>query len=137
MFVTIKKITLLLCAVMMLAVLAGCQQVSDARTEFCQNLRDVGTEAAGFKAAKIDQPVDQVRSTVADLQQKQKNLQRLARLTNNPTLDKINTAIDGVSQAVGEVTTSTLGPLAEKISAAGDKLQQAYTELNDAVCAAK
>ena len=27
--------------------------------------------------------------------------------------------------------------VAEKVSAAGDKLQQAYTELNDAVCVAK
>jgi chromosome condensin MukBEF complex kleisin-like MukF subunit len=78
-----------------------------------------------------------VRSKVADLQQKQKNLQRLARLTNNPTLDKINSAIDNVAQVVGEVTGSTLGPIAEKISAAGDKLQQSYTELNDAVCVAK
>jgi hypothetical protein len=137
MFALIKKIGLLLSVVVMLAVLGGCQQVSDARAEFCQNLRDVGTQAAEFKAAKIDQPADQVRSKVTDLQQKQKNLQRLARLTNNPTLDKINTAIDNVSQAVGEVTTNTLGPIAEKISAAGDKLQQAYTELNDAACAAK
>jgi hypothetical protein len=132
-----KKIGLLLSVVVMLLALAGCQQVSDARAEFCQNLRDVGTQAAEFKAAKIDQPADQVRSKVADLQQKQKNLQRLARLTNNPTLDKINSAIDNVAQAVGEVTGSTLGPVAEKISAAGDKLQQSYTELNDAVCVAK
>jgi hypothetical protein len=42
-----------------------------------------------------------------------------------------------VAQVVGEVTGSTLGPIAEKISAAGDRLQQSYTELNDAVCAAK
>jgi ethanolamine utilization protein EutP (predicted NTPase) len=123
--------------VMMLMALAGCQQVSDARAEFCQTLHDVGTQAAEFKAAKIDQPADQVRSKVADLQQKQKNLQRLAKLTNNPALDKLNSAVDNVSQVVGEVTTNTLGPIAEKISAAGDKLQQAYTELNDAVCVAK
>jgi hypothetical protein len=42
-----------------------------------------------------------------------------------------------VSQVAGEVTSNVLGPIAEKVSAAGDKLQQAYTELNDAVCAAK
>jgi hypothetical protein len=132
-----KKIGLLLSVVVMLVVLAGCQQVSDARTEFCDTLRGVGTQATEFKAAKIDQPADQVRSQVASLQQKQKNLQRLARLTNNPTLDKINSAIDNVAQTVGEVTGSTLGPIAEKISAAGDKLLQTYTELNNAVCAAK
>ena len=137
MFASIKKITVVLSVVMMLMALAGCQQVSDARAEFCQTLRDVGTQAAEFKAAKIDQPADQVRSKVADLQQKQKNLQRLAKLTNNPALDKLNSAIDNVSQAVGEVTSNTLGPIAEKVSAAGDKLQQAYTELNDAVCVAK
>jgi chromosome condensin MukBEF complex kleisin-like MukF subunit len=137
MFASIKKITVVLSVVMMLMALAGCQQVSDARAEFCQTLRDVGTQAAEFKAAKIDQPADQVRSKVADLQQKQKNLQRLAKLTNNPALDKLNSAIDNVSQVVGEVKGSTLGPIAEKISAAGDKLQQSYTELNDAVCVAK
>jgi len=137
MFVAVKKITMLLSVVALLVVLAGCQQVSDARAEFCDNLRGVGTQAAEFKAAKIDQPADQVRSKVADLQQKQKNLQRLARLTNNPTLDKINSAIDNVAQVVGEVTGSTLGPIAEKISAAGDRLEQTYTELNNAVCVAK
>jgi TolA-binding protein len=132
-----KKMGLLLSVVVMLVVLAGCQQVSDARAEFCDTLRGVGTQATEFKAAKIDQPIEQVRSQVTSLQQKQKNLQRLARLTNNPTLDKINSAIDNVVQVVGEVTGSTLGPIAEKISAAGDRLQQSYTELNDAVCAAK
>ena len=137
MFVAVKKIAMLLSVAAMLVVLAGCQQVSDARAEFCSNLQGVGTQAAELKAAKIDQPADQVRSQVASLQEKQRNLQRLARLTNNPTLDKINSAIDNVAQVVGEVTGSTLGPIAEKISAAGDRLQQSYTELNDAVCAAK
>jgi hypothetical protein len=70
MLASIKKIGLLLYVGMVLMVLAGCQQVSDARAEFCQNLRDVGTQAAEFKAAKIDQPTDQVRSKVADLQQR-------------------------------------------------------------------
>jgi hypothetical protein len=137
MFVAVKKIVLLLSVVLMLGVLAGCQQVSDARVEFCDSLRGVGTQAAEFKAAKIDQPADQFRSQVTSLQEKQRNLQRLARLTNNPTLDKINSAIDNVVQVVGEVTGSTLGPIAEKISAAGDRLQQSYTELNNAVCVAK
>ena len=137
MFASIKKIGLLLSVIMMLVVLAGCQQVSDARTEFCDTLRGVGTQAAEFKAAKIDQPADQVRSKVADLQQKQKNLQRLAKLTSIPALDKINSAIDNVSQVVSQVVGTTLGPIAEKVSAAGDQLQQSYTELNDAVCAAK
>jgi hypothetical protein len=40
-------------------------------------------------------------------------------------------------QVVGEVVGSTLGPVAEKISAAGDRLEQTYTELNNAVCVAK
>jgi uncharacterized lipoprotein NlpE involved in copper resistance len=56
-----KKMVLLLSAIVVLVALAGCQQVSDARAEFCQNLRDVGTRAAELKAAKIDQPVEQVR----------------------------------------------------------------------------
>lgn len=137
MFVAVKKITMILSVVVMLGVLAGCQQVSDARAEFCDNLRGVGTQAAEFKAAKIDQPIEEVRSQVTSLQAKQRNLQRLARLTNNPNLDKINSAIDNVAQVVGEVTGSTLGPIAEKISAAGDRLEQTYTELNNAVCVAK
>ncbi len=132
-----RKLVLLLSAVLIVFVLAGCQQVADSRAEFCQNLRDIGTQAADFKAAKVDQPADQFRSKVADLQQKKTNLARLGRLTNNPTLDKINTAIDNVSQIAGELKDNVLGPLADKVNAAGDKLQQAYTELNDAVCAAK
>ncbi len=132
-----RKLVLLLSAVLIVFVLAGCQQVADSRAEFCQNLRDIGTQAADFKTAKVDQPADQFRSKVADLQQKKTNLARLGRLTNNPTLDKINTAIDNVSQIAGELKDNVLGPLADKVNAAGDKLQQAYTELNDAVCAAK
>ena len=117
--------------------LTGCQPVSDARAEFCQTLRDVGTSAVELKNAKIDQPVDQIKATADSLQQKRKNLDRLARLTSIPSIVKLDSAVDNAVQAVSEVTGSTLGPTVTKINAAGDQLQQTYTELNDAVCAAK
>ena len=117
--------------------LTGCQPVSDARAEFCQNLRDVGTSAVELKSAKIDQPVDQIKATADSLQQKRKNLDRLARLTSIPAIVKLDAAVDAAVQAVSEVAGSTIGPAVTKINAAGDQLQQTYTEVNDAVCAAK
>ena len=124
---------------LVLAVLAltGCQPVSDARAEFCQTLRDVGTAATELKSAKIDQPVDQVKATASNLQQKRQNLDRLARLTSIPSIVKLDSAVDTAVQAVNEVAGSIIGPAVTKINAAGDQLQQTYTELNDAVCAAK
>ena len=117
--------------------LTGCQPVADARAEFCQTLRDVGTSATELKSAKIDQPVDQIKATANNLQQKRQNLDRLARLTSIPAIDKLDAAVDAAVQAVSEVAGSTIGPAVTKINAAGDQLQQTYTEVNDAVCAAK
>ncbi len=124
---------------LVLAVLAlsGCQQVSDTRAEFCQTLRDVGTAATELKSAKIDQPVDQVKTTANNLQQKRQNLDRLARLTSIPSLVKLDSAVDNAVQAVNEAVGGTVSSAVTKINAAGDQLQQTYTELNDAVCAAR
>jgi hypothetical protein len=107
------------------------------RAEFCQTLRDVGTAATELKSAKIDQPVDQIKTTASNLQQKRQNLDRLARLTSIPSLVKLDSAIDSAVQAVNEAVGGTVGSAVTKINAAGDQLQQAYTELNDAVCVAK
>ena len=123
--------------VLMALALAGCQQVADVRAEFCQTLHGVGTSAVELKNAKVDQPVDQIKATVDDLQQKKKNLERLAKLTPVPALDKLVAAIDSATQAASEAVGNTLGPVVQKVNAAGDQVQQTYTELNDAVCAAK
>ncbi len=123
--------------VLAVLVLSGCQQVSDARTEFCQTLRDVGTAATELKSAKIDQPVDQIKTTANNLQQKRQNLDRLARLTSIPSLVKLDAAVDNAIQAVNEAVGGTVGSAVTKINAAGDQLQQTYTDMNNAVCAAK
>ena len=123
--------------VLVMLALTGCQPVSDARAEFCQTLRDVGTAATELKSAKIDQPVDQIKATADSLQQKRRNLDRLARLTSIPSVVKLDSAVDSAVQAVNEIVGSTIGPAVTKINAAGDQLQETYTELNDAVCAAK
>jgi hypothetical protein len=132
-----RSIVVLVGLVLVMLALTGCQPVSDARAEFCQTLREVGTAATELKSAKIDQPVDQIKTTASNLQQKRQNLDRLARLTSIPSLVKLDAAVDSAVQAVSEVAGSTIGPAVTKINAAGDQLQQTYTELNDAVCAAK
>lgn len=43
-------------------------------------------------------------------------LNRLARLTSIPAIDKLNSAIDGVAQGMAQVSGNTLGPAAESIS---------------------
>ena len=123
--------------VLVVLALTGCQPVSDARAEICQTLREVGTAATELKSAKIDQPVDQIKATADSLQQKRRNLDRLARLTSIPSVVKLDSAVDSAVQAVNEIVGSTIGPAVTKINAAGDQLQETYTELNDAVCAAK
>lgn len=132
-----KKIKYLTIILLGLLILVGCQKVSETRTEFCSSLREVGTLAVELKDVKVDQPVDEVRTKVESLQQKKKNLERLAKITPIEGLDKLVTAIDAVSQAVAEVSGNTLGPAAEKINAAGVALENTYNELNSAVCEAK
>ena len=122
---------------LMVLSLAACQRVGNARAEFCQSLREVGVQAVELKSVKVEQPVDQLRAKVEDLQKIKANLNRLARLTSIPAIDKLNSAIDGVAQGMAQVTGNTLGPAAASINAAGDQLLQTYNEVNDAVCAAK
>ena len=132
-----RKLAVPLLFVLTMLLLAGCQQVADVRAEFCQNLRNVGPQVTEFKSARFDQPVDQFRTKVDALQQKRRNLDRLARLTSIPAIVNLDAAVDNIAQVVGQVTGDTLGLAASQISAVADKLQQAYAELNDAVCAAK
>jgi len=129
-----KYIFVLLLGILLLA---GCQKVSETRIEFCNSLREVGTLAVEFKEVKVDQPVEEVRTKVESLQQKKKNLERLAKITPIEGLDKLVNAIDAVAQAVAEVSGNTLGPAAEKVNAAGVALENSYNELNSAVCEAK
>lgn len=117
--------------------LAGCQKVSDTRTEFCDSLRGVGTQAVEFKEAKVTDPINEWRDKVDSLQQKRRNLERLARITSIEGLDKLVAAIDTVAEAVATVSGNTLGPAAERINTAGANLEAVYLELDDAVCAAK
>lgn len=117
--------------------LAGCEKVSDARTEFCDSLGEVGELATDFKNAKIDDPVDEFKSKVERLQDRKKNLDRLAKLTDVPVLDKFAAAVDNVAEAVNTITGNTLGPAVDKIHTAGANLESAYQDLDDAVCAAK
>lgn len=117
--------------------LTGCEKVSDARTEFCDNLGEVGELATDFKNAKIDQPADEFKSKVERLQDRKKNLDRLAKLTDVPVLDKFAAAVDNVAEAVNTVTGNTLGPAVDRIQTAGARLETAYLDLDDAACAAK
>ena len=117
--------------------LAACQRVGNARAEFCQSLREVGAQAVELKGVKVDQPVDQLRTKVENLQEVKKNLDRLARLTPIPGLDKLDSALDGVTQGLAQASGNSLGSAAASINAAGDQLLQTYNEVNDAVCAAK
>jgi len=117
--------------------LAACQRVGNARAEFCQSLREVGAQAVELKGVKVDQPVDQLRTKVENLQEVKKNLDRLAKLTPIPGLDKLDSALDGVTQGLAQASGNSLGSAAASINAAGDQLLQTYNEVNDAVCAAK
>ncbi|MBE2222069.1 MAG: hypothetical protein IAF02_11030 [Anaerolineae bacterium] len=132
-----KHIKYLFVFSIVLMVLAGCQKVSDTRTEFCDSLRGVGADAVAFKEAKVTEPVDEFRTKVEALQQKKTNLERLARITSIDGLDKVVAAIDAVAQTATEISGNTLGPAVEKVNTAGANLESAYLELNDAVCAAK
>ncbi len=133
----VKRSLLLGSVLVLMLVLAACQQVSDARAEFCNNLREIGTQAAELKAAKIDEPVSKYQATIDNLAAKRRNIQRLARVTSNETIDKLNAALDKVAQAYASVQGNVLGPAAEKITAAATELQQVHSDIDNAVCAAK
>ena len=117
--------------------LAGCEKVSDARGEFCDDLQNVGEVAVDFKEAKVDEPIDEFRSKVENLQKRKRNLERLAKLIDVPALDRLIQAIDNAAEVVNTVSGNTIGPVVDKIQAAGARLEEAYLELDEAVCAAK
>jgi hypothetical protein len=133
----LKRSVLLFSGLVLILSLAGCQQVADARAEFCSDLRDVGAKAVELKAAKVDEPVSKYQATIDSLAAKKKNIDRLAKLTPVEAIDKLDAALDKVAQAYGEFKSNVLGPTTDKLSAAAGELQQAYNDINDAVCAAK
>ena len=132
-----KRLFTMIILLLLAVLLISCQQVSDARGDFCEALEGVGAQAVKFKTAKVDDPVDTFRTEIESLQQKKKTLDRLAKLTDVPALNKLSTAVDTLAQSVNQVSGNTLGPAAETINAAGTQLETAYLELDNAVCAAK
>ncbi|MFN2188907.1 MAG: hypothetical protein ACK2T3_09080 [Candidatus Promineifilaceae bacterium] len=118
-------------------VLAGCEKVSDARSDFCDALDEVGETATEFKNAKVDEPVEKFQSKVDNLRDRKERLDKLAKLTDVPALDRLANAIDNVAEAVSNVSGNTLGPAVDKVQAAGAELKAAHQELDDAVCAEK
>ncbi len=137
MSIILNRSVLMLSVLVLALSLAGCQQVSDARTEFCTNLRDIGASAAQLKAAKIDEPASKYQSTVDDLAAKKQNVDRLAKLTPIDAIDKLDAALDQVAQVFASVQGNVLGPVTNQLNAAAGQLQQTYNNINEAVCAAK
>jgi C4-dicarboxylate-specific signal transduction histidine kinase len=116
----LKRRVLQFSMLVVILALAGCQQVSDARAEFCSNLRDVGTQAVELKAAKIDEPISKYQSAIDNLAAKRQNINRLARLTSVDAIDQLNAALDKVAQVYATVQGNVLGPAAEQLAAAAD-----------------
>jgi C4-dicarboxylate-specific signal transduction histidine kinase len=137
MWVILKRGVLLFSVLVLLLSLAGCQEASDARSEFCTELRDIGAKAVELKAAKIDEPISKYQSTIDSLVAKKKNIDRLAKLTSVTAIDKLDIALDNVMLAYASVQGNVLGPAVDKLTTAAGELQQKYNEINDAVCAAK
>lgn len=132
----LKRYSFLLLMLLVLT-LAGCQRISDARTEFCDALGDVGAMATDFKNVKVDDPVDEFKAKVDTLRAKMETLDQLAELAPGPVLDKLMASVDEVTEAADAASGQTLGPAAEKINAAGAALESIYLKLDDAICAAK
>ena len=137
MSITLKRSMLMLVVLLLVVALAGCQQVSDARSQFCTELRDIGAKAVELKAAKVDEPITKYQSTIDSLAAKRQNVNRLARLTSIESIAKLDAALDKVAQAYATVQGNVLGPAADKLTAAAGELEQTYKNINDAVCAAK
>ena len=137
MSIVLKRSMLMFIALLLVLALAGCQQVSDARSEFCTELRDIGARAVELKAAKIDDPITKYQSTIDSLATKRQNVNRLARLTSIEAISQLDAALDKVAQAYATVQGNVLGPAADKLVSAATELQQVYDDMNTAVCAAK
>ena len=137
MSIALKRSMLILTVLLLVLSLAGCQQVSDARSEFCTELRDIGARAVELKAAKVDEPITKYQSTIDSLATKRQNVNRLARLTSIEAISRLDAALDKVAQAYAAVQGNVLGPAADKLASAAAELQQVYNDINTAVCAAK
>ena len=117
--------------------LSGCERLGDARTEFCGTLGEVGTQAAEFKSAKVDDPVDEFKGKVENLRDRKERLDRVASVARGDRLENLSAAIENVAQAVETAAGDTLGPAVDRVQAAGAELETAYLALDDAVCAEK
>ena len=137
MTIALKRSVLMFIVLLLVMALAGCQQVSDARSEFCTELRDIGARAVELKAAKIDDPITKYQSTIDSLATRRQNVNRLARLTSIEAISRLDAALDKVAQAYTTVQGNVLGPAADKLASAAAELQQVYDDMNTAVCAAK
>ena len=131
------KLYTLFLTVFVVLLLTGCERVGDARTEFCETLSGVGTQAAEFKSAKVDDPVDEFKGKVETLRERKERLDRVAQVAPGDRLENLSAAIEKVAEAVESVAGDTLGPAVDKIQTAGAELESAYLALDDAVCAAK
>jgi len=131
-----KRYSILL-VVFIFLLLTGCERADEARTEFCETLSGVGTQAAEFKSAKVDDPVDEFKGKVETLRDRKERLDKLAEVAPGDRLKNLSAVIEEVAQAVESVTGNTLGPAVDKIQTAGAELESAYLALDDAVCAAK
>jgi len=137
MSVFLKRGLLLIGVLVLILSLAGCQQVADARAEFCSDLRDVGAKAVELKAAKVDEPISKYQGAIDNLAAKKKNIDRLSKLTKVEAIDQLDAALDKVAQVFASVQGNVLGPVAGKLTAAAGELEQTYNDINNAVCAAK
>jgi hypothetical protein len=132
----LKRHSLLL-MVFVVLLLTGCERLGDARTEFCEALGGVGTQAAEFKSAKVDDPVDEFKGKVETLRDRKERLDKVAEVAPGERIENLSAAIENVAQAVESAAGDTLGPAVDRIQTAGAELESAYLALDDAVCAAK
>ena len=132
----LKRYSLLLMVIVVL-LLTGCERLGDARTEFCEALSGVGTQAAEFKSAKVDDPVDEFQGKVETLRERKERLDRVAEVAPGDRIENLSAAIENVAQAVESAAGDTLGPAVDRIQTAGAELESAYLALDDAVCAAR
>ena len=77
MSIVFQRNMLVLSVLVLILSLAGCQQVSDARAEFCTDLRDIGAKAVDLKKAKVDDPVSKYQGIIDNQAAKKKNIESL------------------------------------------------------------
>lgn len=130
-----KKTALLFAAVATL-VLAGCQPtVGDAKTEFCNSLKAVGTAVDGVKALTPASTVEEAQTATKALEDSWATMKKSAETLKEVQIEETEAAYNEMVKSVKGISDqATVAQAVTGVQAAATKFDLAFKAINTTVC---